>query len=109
MLEHSGYDCFPHCVAAIGAAAKWCVPARFPPARGNQVGRPRAAERQLASARSRDDQPGGSRPQVSNPETGLPSHRPPKIACDSVVDLKGDRYLLEDGDLGRVATASADD
>ncbi len=84
------------------AAAKSCGPARFPPARGNQVARPRAPERQLATARPRDDQPGGSRPSVSNPETGRPSHRPPKIARDPLVHLKRDSYPFEDRDLGRV-------
>ena len=74
----------------------------FPPARGNQVARPRAPERQLARARSRDDQPGGSQPQVSNPETGDLSRRPPEIACDPVIRLKGDSYPFQDRDLGRV-------
>jgi len=45
---------------------------------------------------------GGSRPQVSNPESGLPSRRLPEVARDSVVHLKGDGYPFEDRDLGRV-------
>jgi hypothetical protein len=81
----------------------------FPLARGNQVARPRAAGRQLARAGPRDDQPGGSRPQISNPETGLPSRCPPEIARDPVVHLAGDSYPFEDRDLGRVPTASAND
>ena len=77
--------------------------ARFPPARGNQAARPRAPERELSTARPRDDQPGGSQPRISNPEAVRPSV--PPAAGDrlrSRSTSQGDGYPFADRDLGCV-------
>ena len=89
-------------MATLGGCRQVMCAGPFPAGRGNQAARPRAPERELSTARPRDDQPGGSQPQISNPEAGRPSRRPPKIACDPVVHLKGDGYPFEDRDLGCV-------
>ena|SRR5258708_38709961 len=109
MFEHSGYDGFRHCVATLGGGRQvmWAGP--FP-----------AGPRQPGRLPSRSCTPAGKRETpaaTSRTAAGRKSAPPkpafgpvrPKIARDSVIHLEENSYPFEDGDLGRVPTASADD